>query len=237
MNVLPDLESMSRAAAELVVNHSTKAIEARGRFSLVLAGGGTPRRTYEHLASGQFRSRVNWGKTHIFWGDERCVPPDDQRSNERMAREAMLDHVSVPPDQIVPIRCAGSAQQAADVYETKLKTYFGNRAADFDMILLGLGTDGHTSSLFPGSNALEEKKRWVAVAHSGKEDFERVSLTPVIINRAKLIVFLVAGREKQKILREVTAKETVDHQLPGRLIRPANGQLVWLADKEAAGIA
>jgi 6-phosphogluconolactonase len=236
MRILPDLESLSQAAAELVMEQSKKAIEARGRFSLVLSGGSTPRCTYELLAAERFRTSIEWDKIHIFWGDERCVPPDDPRSNERMAREVFLDHVPVPQEQIHPIRCAGSPQQAAQDYESTLKDFFGRHDPSFDTVLLGLGEDGHAASLFPGSPALKENKRWVVAVHSGKEDFDRVTLTPVVINRASNIVFLVAGKEKARILREVTADTTVGGPLPARLIRPSIGQLVWLVDKDAGGV-
>jgi 6-phosphogluconolactonase len=236
MRILPDFESLSQAAAELVMEQSKRAIEARGRFSLVLSGGSTPRLTYELLASEMFRASIEWKKVHIFWGDERCVPPDDPRSNERMAREAFLDHVSIPQEQIHPIRCASSPQQSAQAYESTLKTFFGNHNPSFDTVLLGLGVDGHTASLFPGSPALKENKRWVVATHSGNEDFERVTLTPVLINRAMNVVFLVAGKEKARILREVTEDAAVGDPLPARLIRPAGGQLVWLVDKQACGV-
>jgi 6-phosphogluconolactonase len=236
MRTLPDFESLSQAAAEFVAEQSRKAIEGRGRFSLVLSGGNTPRRTYELLAAERFRTSIEWKKVHIFWGDERCVRPDDPRSNERMAREAFLDHVSIPQEQIHPIGCAGSPQQAAQAYESTLKAFFGDHGPSFDTVLLGLGEDGHTASLFPGSPALRENKLWVVATHSGKEDFDRVTLTPVVINRASNIVFLVAGKEKARILREVTAKETKGSALPARLIHPSIGQLVWLVDKEAGGV-
>jgi 6-phosphogluconolactonase len=236
MRILPDFEALSQSAAELVMEQSKKAIETRGLFSLVLSGGSTPRRTYELLAAERFRTLIEWNKVHIFWGDERCVPPDDPRSNERMAREVFLDHVPVPQEQIHPIRCAGSPQQAAQAYESTLRDFFRDRDPSFDTVLLGLGEDGHTASLFPGSPALKENKRWVMAARSGKEDFERVTLTPVIINRAMNIVFLVAGKEKAKILREVTADAAVGDPLPARLICPSGGQLVWLVDKETGGV-
>jgi 6-phosphogluconolactonase len=236
MRTLPDLESLSQAAAEFIMEQSKKAIEARGRFSLLLSGGSTPRRTYELLASEMFRASIEWKNVHIFWGDERCVPPDDPRSNERMARETFLDHVSIPQEQIHAVHCAGSPQQAARDYESTLKDFFGDRDPSFDTVLLGLGKDGHTASLFPGSPALKENKRWVMAAHSGKEGFDRVTLTPVIINRASSIVFLVAGKEKARILREVTANVAVGDPLPARLISPSGGQLVWLVDKEAGGV-
>ncbi|HEY6951013.1 MAG TPA: 6-phosphogluconolactonase [Bacteroidota bacterium] len=236
MRILPDLESLSRAAAELIAEQSKIAIEAHNRFSLVLSGGKTPQRTYELLATEPCATTIQWNKVHVFWGDERCVPPDDRRSNEHAAREAFLDRVPIPTDQIHPIRCAPTPQKAVFEYESVLKAYFGNRPAAFDVVLLGLGEDGHTASLFPGSRALKEDKRWVVEGNSGKDDFQRATLTPHIINRAAMVVFLVAGKEKAKVLRQVTANDATGEPLPARLIRPSNGKLVWLVDKEAGGI-
>jgi 6-phosphogluconolactonase len=236
MRILPDYESLSHAAAELIAKQSHDAIEARGRFSLVLSGGHTPRRTYELLATKKFRTAIEWRKVHIFWGDERCVPPDDERSNERMARKAFLDRVPIPKKHVHPMRCADSPSKAARAYEAILKKFFGNRSSSFDLVLLGLGEDGHTASLFPGSSVLKETRRWVMSSSSGKEDFERVTLTAPLINLTRLIVFLESGKAKSKILRKVIAKEATDDPPPARLIHPLNGELMWMVDNEAAGI-
>ncbi len=236
MRIFPDLESLSQAAAELIMNRSKESIAANGRFSLVLSGGSTPRRTYELLAGDRCSKSIEWEKVHVFWGDERCVLQGDPRSNERMAREKFLDRVPIPPEQIHPIRCAPSPQQAAREYESILKAFFGDRSPAFDTVLLGLGEDGHTASLFPGSRALKEETRWIMEGNSGKDDFQRVTMTARLINSSALVIFLVVGGNKTKILREVTAKDRVGDPLPGRLIRPSNGKLVWLVDKEASRI-
>lgn len=236
IRILSDLESLSQAAVELIVSQSMKAIESRGRFSLVLSGGSTPRRTYQLLADGRFKDKIEWKKVHVFWGDERCVPPDDERSNERMAREAFLNRVPIPPQQVHPIRCAGNPQQSADVYESILKSYFGEDPPVFDLVHLGLGEDGHTASLFPGSPVLNENKKWVSVSKLGRENFNRVTLTAPLINQARLIMFLVSGRKKAGVFREVTANKSGKEPLPAGLIDPANGELVWMVDKEAGGL-
>lgn len=236
IRILPDLESLSRAAAELIVTRSETAIESAGLFSLVLSGGSTPRRTYQLLASEPFKQSIPWEKTYIFWGDERCVAPDDERSNERTARDALLNYVPIPPEQIHPIRCAGSPQRAADAYESRLRSFFGSRDPVFDVALMGMGEDGHTASLFPGTSVLKENKKWVSVSNSGRDDFDRVTLTLPIINRSSLIIFLVSGKQKAAVFHEVTARETTQRSLPARLIHPTHGKLIWLVDKEASGI-
>lgn len=237
MRILPDYESLSQAAAKIVMQQANSAIGLRGLFNLVLSGGETPRRTYEVLAEDRFKNEIPWDRVHIFWGDERCVPLNDPRKNERMAREVLLNRVPIPPNQIHPINCEGSPEQAAREYETFLRSHFQEHAPRFDTILLGLGNDGHTASLFPRSKALRENKRWVTESKSPQDQLDRVTLTTTLINRASMLIFLVSGNEKAEILRKVIAQDIVGDPLPARLIRPSSGQLIWLVDKGAAGIS
>ena len=229
-----DHEALSHAAAELFTIAARRAVATRGRFAVALAGGETPRRTYELLAASPFREEVPWPDVHVFWGDERCVPADDPRSNSAMARRALLDHVPVPAAQIYPIACAGEPQRAAADYERLLRIFFANGPPRFDLIFLGLGEEGHTASLFPGSAALSEPERWTAVTVKNGDEFSRVTLTPPCLNRAAEVVFLVAGAAKARILCEVLAKVPGSLSIPARLIRPVDGELVWLADRAAA---
>jgi 6-phosphogluconolactonase len=237
MRILADYESLSQAAAEMVMQEANIAIGLRGVFNLVLSGGETPRRTYELLAEDRFKSKIPWDRFQVFWGDERCVPLNDPRKNERMAREVLLNRVPIPPNQIHPINCEGSPEHAALDYESFLRTYFEDHSPRFDLVLLGLGNDGHTASLFPGSKALREDKRWVAESKSSQDHLDRVSLTTAIINRASMVIFLVSGKDKAEIFRKAIAQEIVGDPLPARLIRPSSGQLIWLVDKKAAGIS
>ncbi|MGA9364034.1 MAG: 6-phosphogluconolactonase [Bacteroidota bacterium] len=234
IQVLPDLEAVSRAAAELLVNQAREAIRDRGQFSLVLSGGHTPRRLYELLSSDPFRDQISWERVHIFWTDERCVPPDDPRSNERMARRSLLDHVPIPPLQIHPIHCTQRVRDAAVEYESLLRTFFKDGAPRFDFVLLGLGEDGHTASLFPNTNVLEERERWVAGLYVDEQDLHRITLTVPIINQAAVVAFLVSGASKARILHEVLEGPSDPHRLPAQFIRPISGKLIWLVDEESA---
>lgn len=234
MRVFPDEESLSEAAADIFVDRARRSARLRGRFAVLLAGGETPRRTYELLALPPRSNAVPWDKVHIFWGDERCVPPADPRSNARMARLALLDHVPVPPGQIHPIECHSSPQECATAYEATLRTFFSGGAPRFDLVFLGLGTNGHTASLFPGTPVVGEWRRWAAeVAVEGSE-FVRVTLTAPLINKAATVVFLVAGDNKAQVLREVIEGKVDPQRLPARLIGPEDGELVWLVDRKAA---
>jgi 6-phosphogluconolactonase len=234
IRVYTDLESLSRAAAELFVVEGRRAVEASGRFAVLLAGGDTPRRTYELLATPCFRDRIPWSAVHVFWGDERCVPPDDRRSNALMAHRALLDHVPVPPAQIHPISGGCSPHEAAREYEEVLRAFFAADLPCFDLVFLGLGENGHTATLFPGASALEERERWVAEVYVAEEGLHRVTLTAPAINQAALVAFLVTGGGKADVLREVLEGTTDPRRIPARLIRPVQGELLWLVDREAA---
>jgi 6-phosphogluconolactonase len=233
IRVYPDLESLSRAAAALIATQANLAVAARGRFSLALAGGATPRRTYELLAAPPFSNQAPWDRVHVFWGDERCVPLADPRSNARMAKEAWLDHASIPGDQIHPINCASDPAAAARQYEALLQEFFAGRPPCLDLVLLGLGDNGHTASLFPGAPVLEEREHWAAAVYAGEGDLHRVTLTAPLINQARLVAFLVAGSAKAAILQEVLHGPRDPVRLPAQLIRP-QGELLWLIDLDAA---
>jgi 6-phosphogluconolactonase len=236
IRVYADLESLSRAAADLIAAQANLAVAARGRFSLALSGGSTPRRTYELLAAPPFKDQAPWDRMHVFWGDERCVPPDDPRSNARMAREAWLDHVPISAGQIHPIDCARDPDAAARDYEAGLRRFFAGAAPRLDLVLLGLGDNGHTASLFPGTPVLQEQERWAAAVYVAAGDLYRVTLTAPLINQAAHVVFLVAGGAKAAVLRDVLHGPRAPARLPAQLIRPDGGELLWLADREAAAL-
>ncbi len=234
ISVYPDREALSRAAAGLFAVVAVRAVADHGRCAVLLAGGETPRRTYELLAEEPLRSRVPWGHLHLFWGDERCVPPDDPRSNARMAYRTLLDRVPVPAGQVHPIPGDRDPRQAADEYEALLRRFFAGALPRFDLVLLGLGDDGHTASLFSGSPVLDERERWTAVTRRASEEIDRITLTAPLINKAELAIFLVAGGDKAAALHEVLEEEPDPHCRPARLIRPENGELHWLIDRAAA---
>lgn len=234
IRIYPDAEALSLAAAELFAAEARQAVQARGRFTVALAGGSTPRRTYELLAQDPFRELVPWEKTHIFWGDERCVSGDDPRSNALMARQELLDHVPIPPGQVHPMLCDRSHKQAAVAYETLLRDFFPEGQLRFDLVLLGLGENGHTASLFPGTAVLDEQQRWVAEISVVEEEIHRLTLTAAAINQAALVVFLVSGTSKASMLRNVLKEAQDSHRIPARLIKPVDGGLLWLVDRDAA---
>lgn len=234
IRVFPDLAAASRAAAELFAAEACRAVAAHGRFTVLLAGGETPRSAYEILAEPPLREQVPWEAVHVFWGDERCVPDDDPRSNARMARIALLDHVPVPAEQIHPIRCDRSPREGAAAYEELLRAFFAGGPPRFDLVFLGLGGNGHTASLFPGTPVLDERKRWSGEVYVAEDRLHRVTLTAPVINRAALVAFLVTGEGKAAVLKEVLEGSADPHRLPARLISPGDGELLWLVDRAAA---
>jgi 6-phosphogluconolactonase len=230
---LPDLESVCREAAALFVRQAQLSVTHRERFAVALSGGHTPRCLYEILAGPPFRDKVAWEKTHVFWGDERCVPADDRRSNALMTRQVLLDHVPVPPDQIHPILCHEKPTKSAKQYSNLLHDFFSGGPPVFDLILLGLGENGHTASLFPQAEILKDQTAWTASIYVKEQDMHRVTLMPAVINRARLVVFLVSGGCEASALKEVLTEPFDPFRLPAQVVRPQTGELVWLVDKAA----
>lgn len=241
IRVLPDIAALARAAADLVAARSADATDARGRFTLVLAGGETPRPAYGMLADGRHAGLIDWQRVHVLWGDERCVPPDDPRSNYRMARVTLLTRVPIPAQQVHRITGEDEPHAAAAAYERLLRGLLGSPGADGppergpDLVLLGMGPDGHTASLFPGQAAVRERVRWVVAEEGGPGAPWRVTLTPVVLNAACEVVFIVSGAGKAAVLREVLEGPRAPDRLPAQVVRPASGRLTWLVDAAAAG--
>lgn len=234
VHIFANADKLAQAAAERFVETARQAIAQRGSFSAALAGGTTPQALYRLLAAPGFAPRVEWRRVHLFWGDERCVPPDDAQSNYRMAREAMLDHVPVPPENIHRIHGEAPPTAAAAVYEADLRAFWGSLPPQFDLILLGLGDDGHTASLFPGSQAVFESERWTAAVYVEKLAAWRVTLTPVVLNLGLSVIFLVAGAVKAAALQRVLESAADAETLPAKIIRPEDGNLIWMVDQPAA---
>ena len=230
-----DAEELARAAAAFIAKRGAQAIGQKGRFSLALAGGSTPSDIYRRLPQVFLQHRIEWRRVHVFWGDERCVPLDHPSSNFRTANEDFLASVPIPLANVHPIRCAEDPPRGAEAYEKTLRDHFGRAAwPAFDLVLLGLGADGHTASLFPGSPSLDEAERWVAADYVTKLESWRVSLTPPAINASGSVAFLVRGKEKSKALRHVLQGESDPHRWPAQIIQPKNGSLHWFVDEAAA---
>ncbi len=228
-------EQVAWAAAWRVLEQSNSAIRERGRFTLALAGGSTPRRAYELLTDERLQPRVDWPNVHVFFGDERMVPPDHPDSNYRMAYEALLSRVPIPPENVHRIEGVGDAAANASAYESGMRELFGDvEWPRLDHVLLGMGDDGHTASLFPGTTVLDETRLWVAPNWVEKLGAWRVTLTAPAINAARHVTFMVTGAGKAARLREVLKGERDAARLPAQLIRPADGTLEWYVDREAA---
>jgi len=241
ITVYPDNDSLIRGAADFIVELAVQAIAARGRFTLALSGGNTPRPLYARLATPAYRDRIDWAKVHIFFGDERCVPPDDPRSNYRMVREALLDQVPLPAGNVHRLRGEDPPEQAAADYARVLQKTFGGDAAaggpppeGFDLILLGMGDNGHTASLFPGLAVVTETRRWVMAQYVEVAGMWRLTLTPVLINAARQVAFLVSGGGKAEVLHRVLEGPYQPVALPSQIIKPSHGELRWLLDATAA---
>ena len=236
--VCRDLEEVSHRAAELFVRLADEAVSSTGRFAVALSGGATPRALYALLATDQFRQRVRWPAVHLFWGDERCVAPDHPESNYRVAGEVLFDQAPIPVQNIhrMPAEYADHARAAAE-YEQTLRAFFSVGAGGlpcFDLILLGMGEDGHTASLFPGTAAVAETERLVVANYVEKLGTHRLTLTVPVINRADHVAFLISGESKAWVLREVLEGEQQPQRLPSQLIRPVGGKLVFIVDRAAA---
>ncbi len=239
--VVADQAALAQEAAKLVVATAEEAVARCGRFTVALAGGSTPKRLYSLLAAKPYCARLPWQETHIFWGDERVVPPEHPDSNFGMVRAILLSRVPIPANQVHRMQAErADLDAAAGEYEAEIARTFAAQPPDeppaFDLILLGLGTDGHTASLFPHTPALRETKRWVAPNDIPELKASRLTLTIPILNRAAMILFLVSGIEKAAALQAVLEGPFDPEQLPAQLIRPVTGRLVWLVDQAATSL-
>jgi 6-phosphogluconolactonase len=235
--VLPDPAALADEAARRFVALARAAVAAHGRFTVALSGGSTPRALHERLARPPLCDVVDWANVHIFWGDERMVPPDDPESSYRMARETLLQHVPIPAANIYPVpTVGGTPEAAAKAYQETILAVFGADLPRFDLILLGMGPDGHTASLFPGQpEVIRPSEMLVAAVHNApKPPPTRVTFTYKLINAAANVIFLAAGADKAAILREVLRGPIDVARLPAQGVWPERGELAWLVDAAAA---
>ena len=235
--VFETADEVAHAAAEQFVILANNAAAQGALFSAALAGGNTPRRMFELLAGDQLRNRVDWRAVHLFFGDERCVPREHPDSNYRMAYESLISRVDIPASNIHPINGEGEPQRNAALYETELREFFsGGSTSAFDLVLLGLGDDGHTASLFPNTSALAVTDKWVVANWVEKLASYRITLTPAAINSAAQVVFLVTGANKASAVKAVLEGPLCPENLPAQLIKPEAGTLTWLLDSQAASM-
>jgi 6-phosphogluconolactonase len=231
---------MSEAAARLFTARAAQAVSLRGRFTAALSGGKTPVELYMMLAKAPFVTEIPWARAHLFWVDERCVPPDHEDSNYRMVRERLLDHVPIPPANVHRMQGEMDPVEAAARYEEGMRQFFtsskssGGAFPVFDLVLLGLGADGHTASLFPGTRAIRESARWVIGHYVDAQKGWRITLTPPVINAARTVVFIVAGTGKSPVLRDILEGPFLPDVLPAQIVRPEAGELLWMLDRDSA---
>lgn len=235
VRIFKDLEELSRAAAELFVQQAASSIAKRGRFLVALNGGSTPTRLFQLLAA-DFRRGINWSQVHIFWGDERCVPPEDPGSSYGQALAALLSHVPIPDSNIHRIKGELGPVEASKEYAHVLEGFASRPHVwpCFDLVYLGMGEDGHTASLFPGSPVNVSVPTMPVTAHYQDRPANRVTLTPIVFNRARVIVFMVIGEKKAQTLAQVLSGRYNPELYPAQRIHPEDGSLIWQVDQSAA---
>jgi 6-phosphogluconolactonase len=242
LTIFGDDDDLAAHAAGLIIRTLADAISARGRAMLVLSGGTTPFKTYALLSQSAWRDRIDWTRTYIFFGDERFVPMDDPISNFAMAQRLLLEPVSVPPENAFPVPTQlASADAAARVYADTINMAFGAGEAGepprFDLIVLGLGADGHTAALFPGAESLWVDDRWVVASPPGKlpPPVDRITMTFPVLNAARAVLFLVSGATKAAVLHDVLEGKRRREECPAAGVAPKNGAVYWFVDRAAAG--
>jgi len=235
--VEPDANALSRKGADIFIQVAAESVALRGRFVVAISGGSTPRPLHRLLREEPYRSKIPWSRTHIFWVDERCVPVDDPASNYGLARVDFIDKIPIPGDQIHPMSVDLVPEEGATAYQRELVHYFQSQPSKIpvlDFICLGIGTDGHTASLFPDQSALSEKEQLIIAVKGGNPYVSRLTMTFPLINHAREIVFLVSGQGKAPILKAIL--EGPPDRFPAQMIQPLNGRLTWLLDQEAASL-
>ena len=234
--VYPDLDTISQQAAQYIVRVANEAIVTRGRFTIALSGGNTPKKLYSLLGSEPYRSQIDWKLVDIFWSDERCVPPDSPDSNYRMAHEVLLSHIQIPAPQVHRMPADSPGRDAASLtYTQEMQHVFGtNGIPNFDLIQLGMGPEGHTASLFPHQPSLHETERLVIPVSVPKPPPDRLTFTPPILNAARNVLFLVTGADKADALHAVLEGEYNPDEYPAQIVRPPNGEVTWMVDTAAA---
>lgn len=237
ITVVDSAAQLAVQGAELFRRAAEEAAAARQQFAVAISGGSTPRTMHRLLAAQPYLSTVPWSKVHLFWVDERLVPADDPASNYGTARQDLLDRVPLPCGHIHPMRLSDNPSSAASAYQRQLENFFGRKEGGFpvfDLIILGIGADGHTASIFPADRSAVETSSWVVAVKGGKPKVDRLTLSEPVLNRARCVAFLVAGRDKAEVVKKVVGDENAG--LPATRIHPVEGRLLWLLDREATGM-
>ena len=229
--VFKDKEEMSIAAAELFVTEAQKITEKGKRFAVCLSGGSTPEEMYKLLAKPEYADRINWKRVHLFWGDERCVPPDDRDSNYNMVNNALLKKIDIPAGNVHRIKGELEPKLAAGEYRAELNEFFRHKQPVFHLCYLGMGDDGHTASLFPGTKAVTLSRKRAAEVYVRKLKSYRITLAGPVLRQSKKTVFLVAGRGKSKAIKEVWYGDYDPNTYPAQLLREADGEVIWYLDE------
>jgi 6-phosphogluconolactonase len=235
LHVYNDAATLARAVADFFARTADLAVTARAAFHVALSGGNTPRAAYELLAEEPLRDEIPWNDTFVYFGDERCVPPSDERSNYRMAEEAFLTKVPIAPANVHRLPGEVDPGHAANEYASLLRADFGN-VPQFDLVMLGLGPDGHTASLFPGTPPETDTDSLVRAVYAQSQEMWRVTITPKVINSARNVVFAVEGSEKAQILAAVLEGPIDPVKYPAQIVHPYSGRLIWLVDEPAASM-
>ncbi len=233
LHIYKDSGALSLAAAQWIVDCIQHKLKVQDRFTWLLSGGNTPKQLYQLLATEPFKTKVDWNKLHIFFGDERVVPFDDERNNGKMANESLLTHVAIPSNQIHFINTEGDIDQSVSHYEKLLHHYFDGKSTTFDLALLGMGDDAHTLSLFPGSPLIHENEKWVVSLYLPSQQMHRISLMPGVVNVSDKTMFLLSGTSKATALKNVLNGSYQPERFPAQLIRPVNKELHWFIDEPA----
>ena len=238
IRVVEDPAELARVAADEFKRLANEAVQNKGSFNVALSGGSTPKAMFDLLSTDPWRATVPWSKTHFFWGDERHVPPDDEDSNYRMTKEHLFSSIPILPENIYRVEAEKpNAKEVAAKYERELRQHFNlseNEIPRFDLVFLGMGDDGHTASLFPGTDVVHDRQHLVAAPWVAKFDSHRITLTPKVINNADRIIFLVKGEDKANTLVKVLSDEKNIDLYPAQVVNPTHGSLLWLCDREAS---
>lgn len=228
-------DELSEKFADWLVNYAGEVLKKQDRFTIALSGGSTPKKLYKLLSSDKYKIKIDWSKFHFFWGDERFVPFDDERNNAKMAYDELLDHIPVNKQHIHVMQTMGpEPEESAIEYEKILHEYFDDTPTTFDLVILGLGNDAHTLSLFPGYEVVAENKKWVSAFYVKEQEMYRITLTATVVNKAAKVVFLVSGGDKAAALYHVVTSEHEPFLYPAQAIQPFNSELYWFYDEAAA---